>query len=93
MNYAVPIRTVDWEIQSVYTTRNKDWKPVNCVIRMTTPGYDYEKKLYLGFAEIQSLVPFMIDVEDPEVSLKHLCLRIVESAVVIDDYESVQEMN
>lgn len=92
MNYSVPIRTQDWMIQSVYTTRDSCWKPVNLLLRMTSPWIKFEKKLFLGFSEVQNLFGFMIDWDDPEQSLKNQWLRIVESAVVIDDLDAVQEI-
>lgn len=92
MNYSVPIRTQDWMIQSVYTTRDSRWKPVSLLLRMTSPWIKFEKKLFLGFSEVQNLFGFMIDWDDPEQSLKNQWLRIVESAVVIDDLDAVQEI-
>lgn len=59
---------------------------------MTSPGTQFEKKLFLGFAQVQNLVGFIIDCDDPEQSLRNQWLRIVESAVVIDDLEAVQEI-
>lgn len=65
---------------------------MNLVLRLTSPGVEFEKKLFLGFSEVQNLVGFSIDCDDPEQSLKNLWLRIVESAVVIDDLDAVQNI-
>lgn len=53
---------------------------------MTSPGCQYEKKLFLAFSKIQNIVPFVVDCNDPERSLKYCWLRIVENVFLIDDF-------
>ena len=91
-NDSISVKTQDWMIQSVYTTRNSEWQPVNCLLRMTSPGCQYEKKLFLAFSKIQNIVPFVVDCNDPEESLKNCWLRVVENVVLIDDFWVVRNM-
>lgn len=88
-NYNIPIRQTDWQVQSVYTVRDKNWKPSSCILSLTTPWYKYLKRLSLPFHQLQTLLGCQIDCDDPERSVQNQWLRISETVVAIDDNDVV----
>lgn len=87
--YQVPVRTTDWQVQSVYTIRDRNGKPVSCILSLTRPGFNYMKKVTLMFDQLQKILGCIVDVDDPSATVRSQWLRISETVVAIDDNEAV----
>lgn len=75
-------KTTTRTVSDVYTIRDSRGYPLKSVLTLSLRDYRYCKKVLLEFAKMQDMMGWIIDIQNPEKSVKGTKIRIVETMVV-----------